>query len=48
MIIRDVDGTLIIIKRSDYLSDNEYYKEIKKIIEVYKVKYSSFITPKEL
>jgi hypothetical protein len=48
MIIRKADGNLIVIKRSDYLNDNEYYKEIRKIISLYKDKYSSFINPKEL
>ena len=42
MIIRNINGELVIIKRSNYISDNEYYKEIMKIINLYKEKYESF------
>ena len=43
MIIRNSKGELIIIKRYNYNSDNEYHKEIMKIISLYKDKYESFL-----
>jgi hypothetical protein len=42
MIFRNINGELIIIKRSNFISDKEYNKEILKIISLYKEKYKSF------
>lgn len=42
MIIRNINGELVIIKRSNYISDIEYNKKIMKIIILYKEKYDSF------
>jgi hypothetical protein len=42
MIIRNINGELVIIKRDNYVSDNEYIQEIMKIISLYKEKYDSF------
>jgi hypothetical protein len=42
MLIRSIDGQLILLKRSDYSSDKQYYQAIYKIVYLYTEKYNSF------
>ena len=42
MLVRSIDGQLILFKRSEYSTDKQYYQAIYKIINLYTEKYNSF------
>lgn len=42
MLVRSIDGQLILLKRSEYLTDKQYYQAVYKIINLYTEKYNSF------
>ena len=40
MLIRSIDGKIILLKRSDYLNDKQYYNAIYQIVYLYTEKYT--------
>ncbi len=42
MLIRSIDGKIVLLKRSDYLTDKQYYNAIYQIVYLYTEKYNSF------
>ena len=47
MIMRDVNGNLHIINRSDYKNDTVYYQKLFNIKKVYKTKFKSIVSKAE-